>query len=305
MATEHQRSESAGDATHPAPVTDGGQTMGANADSRRSMVAIARLDHRDARQSRLIRYLLYFFVLVCLIGGYAFPAVTSGDVTGDRFAGFMSTSIGLLLPLVGLLLGYNAVVGDRESGRLKLSLSMPHSRRDVLAGKLLTRGGYLVAAVLIGLIGAGALVYYPFGSLSVSYLAYMAVTLGFGIIFFGIGVTLSTFLKSRQFATVGAFGIFFLFVVIWEELLSVVVFLLEQVGGSGEPTDPLRFIHGAEPGLLYDRIIGAFFEGRSEGPYLGADAPWYLGEGVALFLFALWVVVPLAVGYLRFTRTDL
>lgn len=294
------------DDERPRPVeTDGGQSTAPQADQRRSIGAIARLDHRDAKQSRLVRYLLYFFVLVCLIGGYAFPAITGGDVTGDRFAGFMTTSIGLLLPLVGLLLGYNAIVGDRESGRLKLSLSMPHSRRDVLAGKLLTRGGYLVFAVLIGLLGAGALVYYPFGSLSVSYLGYIAVTLGLGIIFFGIGVALSTFLKSRQFATVGAFGIFFLFVVIWEELLSVVVFLLEQVGGSDEPTDPLRFIHGAEPGLLYDRIIGAFFEGRSEGPYLGADAPWYLGEWVALVLFALWMVVPLAVGYLRFTRTDL
>lgn len=271
---------------------------------------IASKDYRESKDSRLVRYLLYFFVFVCLVGGYIFPVATGGDVTKDRFAGFMTGSIGLLLPLLGILLSYNAIVGERESGRLALLLSLPHDRRDVVLGKLAGRGAFLALGVVVGLVGAGALVIYPFGSVSVtsvpSYLAYVLLTLLFGFVFFGIGLALSTFTVSKQLATMGAFGVYFLFVIVWDLVLEASVFGLEQAGfADGEPPNWLLFVHGAEPGMLYDRIVEGAFAGTTDGPYLGADAPWYLGEWVALVVFLVWAAVPLLVGYRRFEVTDL
>ena len=271
---------------------------------------IASKDYHESKDSRLVRYLLYFFVLVCLVGGYVFPVATGGDVTKDRFAGFMTGAIGLLLPLLGILLSYNAIVSERESGRLALLLSLPHTRRDVVVGKLAGRVGFLALGVVVGLVGAGALVVYPFGSVSVgsslSYLGYIGLTLLFGLVFFALGLALSTLTVSKQLATVGAFGVYFLFVIVWDLVLEVAVFGLEQAGVvEGEVPNWLLFVHGAEPGMLYDRIVEGVFEGVESGPYLGPDAPWYLGEWVALALFAVWVVVPLAVGYRRFEVTDL
>ena len=272
--------------------------------------AIARKDYYESKDSRLVRYLLYFFVVVCLVGGYVFPVATGGDVTKDRFAGFMTGSIGLLLPLLGILLGYNAIVGERESGRLALLLSLPHTRQDVVLGKLVGRGAFLALGVVTGLVGAGVLVIYPFGSVSagslVSYLGYIFLTLGFGAIFFGIGLALSTFTTSKQFATIAAFSVFFLFVIVWEAVREGIRFALVQSGLiDSELPNWLLFLHGVEPGMLYSRLIAAFFEGSTSGPYLGPDAPWYLGEQVALVLFFLWVVGPLAIGYRRFEVTDL
>jgi ABC-2 type transport system permease protein len=272
--------------------------------------AIARKDYEAAWDSRLLRYLLYFFVATCLIAGYAFPPVTSGEVTPDRFTGFLIDAVGLLLPLIGILVSYNAIVGERESGEINLLLSLPHDRRDVVLGKLAGRGAFLAVGVIGGLLVGGVLVVVPLGeisiSLGISYLVYILLTLLFGGIFFGIGLAISTVTVSKQRATIGAFGIFFVFVIVWDVVGDALVFVADRVGlADGEMPNWLRFLHGAEPGMLYTRIVEAVFLEKTSGPYLGSDAPWYLGEWVALVLFGLWVVVPLAIGYWRFEVTDL
>jgi ABC-2 type transport system permease protein len=270
---------------------------------------IARKDYNAAWDSRLLRYLLYFFVSTCLIAGYAFPAVTDGDVTTNQFTGFVTGAVGLVLPLIGILGSYNAIVGERESGELSLLLSLPHDRRDVVFGKLVGRGVFLALGVVSGLLLAGVLVVVPLGELSgtgLSYLAYTVLTLCFGAIFFGIGLTISTITVSKQRATIGAFGIFFLFVIIWDQLRVGLVLAAEQVGVAGGDTPNwVLFLHGAEPGVLYSRIIDAFFLDTTSSQYIGPDTPWYLSEWSALVLFGLWTVVPLAVGYWRFEVTDL
>jgi ABC-2 type transport system permease protein len=55
-------------------------------------------------------------------------------------------------PIVGVVVGYNAVSGGRESGSLKLLLSLPHSRADVVFGKVVGRGAALSLAVFAGVV---------------------------------------------------------------------------------------------------------------------------------------------------------
>lgn len=268
---------------------------------------IARKDYRQTWDSKLVRYLVYVFVLVCLMGAYAFPVTNRGDVTGAAFAGFMTDAMTVFLPLIGLLLGYNAIVGERESGRLVLVLSQPHDRRDVVLGKFVGRGVYLVMAVAVGLAAAAFLVWYPFGDIDhLSYLAYALVTLCLGLVYFGVGLALSTLTAVKNRATLSTFGVFFVFVLLWEQLDELLLFGLERAGlADGSLPDWALFVHGAEPGLLYERIVQAFFEEDLTGPYLGADAPAYLGEWAALGLLLAWLVLPTTLGYLRFARADL
>lgn len=272
--------------------------------------AVARKDYEAVWDSRLLRYLLYLFVGACFIVAYAFPVITNNDVTTDNFAGFATGTIELLLPLLAILLSYNAIVGERESGALALLLSLPNDRQDVVLGKLVGRGAVLTSAVVAGLVIAGILVVVPFGSISVSsaasYVAYVLLTLLFGAIFFGIGLAISTFTAMKQRATIAAFGVFFLFVIVWDLVGDGLLFAAGRLGlADGTMPNWLLFVHGAEPSMLYSRIVDGFFVNSTSGPYLGSDAPWYLGEWVALVVFVLWAVVPLAVGYWRFEVTDL
>jgi len=275
-----------------------------------SWQAIARKEYAEIRQSRLVRYLVYLFIFACLIGGYVFPLNTTGDITLGGFAGYMVTAVSILLPLIGLLLGYNAIVSERSAGQLALVLGMPHSRRDVVVGKLCGRGIALLGAVVIGLVGAAVLVFYPYGSVTVTsifaYLLYIVLTLLFGVIFFGIGLTLSTLTRSKQLATLSAFAVFFVFVVIWDEIETGLLFALERLGfAHGDLPAGVVFVHQAQPIPLYDRIVAGFFEGTSMSTYFGGDAPWFLNEWAGLVLFLLWVVLPLSVGYRRFREVDL
>jgi ABC-type transport system involved in multi-copper enzyme maturation, permease component len=99
-----------------------------------SWAAIARKDAREIRDSRLLRYLLYLVVIVYALAAYVYP-IDRDLVTTSEFAGFATGSVELIVPLTAILIGYNAVVGERATGQLALSLSLPQSRRTVLVGK--------------------------------------------------------------------------------------------------------------------------------------------------------------------------
>lgn len=275
-----------------------------------SWQVIARKDYAESKDSKLVRYLLYLFVAVFLVGGYTYPITVDGDPTKSGFAGFMTGAVTLFLPLLAILLSYNSIVGERESGQLNLLLSLPYNRREVIFGKLVGRGSLLVAGIVTGLVGAGALVVYPFGSLSVTsvltYAGYTLLTVAFAGIFFGIGLTVSAFTTSKRLATMSGFGAYFLFALVWDGVRQGVSYALDQLGVvDGTVPDWLLFVYGIEPTMLYDRLVTAFFQEDMTGAYLGPDAPWYLGKWTALALFLVWVVVPLTLGYWRFEVTDL
>jgi len=219
----------------------------------------------------------------------------------------MMGAVTLVLPLLGLLLGYKTIVSERESGQLLLLLSLPHSRLEAVFGKFLGRGGVLALVVASGIVLASALVAYPFGSIQPGIMvAYVLVTLLYGLAFVSIGMSISTLTSSGQRATAGTFGVFFVFVVLWTELRIPFRIALDYLGlaSDGLPNWAL-FVYGLEPGMCYQRIVQAFFAGASQGAYLGSDAPFYLGEWSALVVLVCWVVVPVTAGYRRFEVTDL
>lgn len=267
---------------------------------------VARKDFREAMDSRLVSYLLGLVVIVFVLGGYVLPTSVQAPTTGD-YPGYMLGAVGLLVPLLGILLGYDSIVGERSSGRLTLLLSLPHSRRDVVVGKLAGRSTVLAIAVGLGVVVGGALVVYPFGSLElVGFAGYLLLTLLYGLAFVGIAMATSTLTTSRQLATAAAFGVYFLFAIVWPQVRTILLFGLDWLGlvDGGLPGWAL-FAYGAEPGMLYDRIVQAFYDASGSQAAPAPDAHWYLGEWIALALLVCWVVVPVALGYLRFESTDL
>jgi Cu-processing system permease protein len=61
------------------------------------------------------------------------------------------TLTGLLVPLVALVLGHDAIVGERERNTLGLLLSLPVSRPGVVLAKYLGRLIALCGAIALGL----------------------------------------------------------------------------------------------------------------------------------------------------------
>jgi ABC-type transport system involved in multi-copper enzyme maturation permease subunit len=268
--------------------------------------AITRQEVHGLAGTRAARAGLWAVALTFVLGGYLLPTAVEAPTTTD-YAGYMTPVVVLVLPLFGLLLGYKTVVADRVSGRLTLLLSLPHSRKGAVIGKFAARALALTAVVGAGVLAGSALVAYPFGSLQADVLVgYLLVTLCYGLAFVGIGLAISTFTTSSQVATATTFVVFFLFALLWPQLRTLLVVAQTYFGVGGEEvSDPVLFVLGVEPGMLYRRVLQGLFEGNATGPYLGPEAPWYLGAWPALVLLAVWVGGPLALGYLRFRGTDL
>lgn len=108
-----------------------------------------------------------------------------------------------LVPLLGLLLGFDLVVGEREEQTLRMMVASGVSRTRLLLGKF--AGGCLTLAVplALGFVIAGTVIgatakdhaFGPFFKLALS-------ALGMGVLFLAIGILISTFSHSRVQALV-------------------------------------------------------------------------------------------------------
>ncbi len=267
-----------------------------------SWAVIARQDWDLTVSERSTKYLLGLLGFVIVVTAYAYPITGSEPHTTGRFAGVVHGSLTTIVPIVGVLLGYNAVVSERESGALRLSLSLPHSRADIVFGKFLGRAGVVTATLVAALAVAGFLVVYPLGELeAIRYLAFVGFTVWFGGIWTGIGIAASIAAATKRRALVIALFLLFLFVLAWDTIADGVALALNLTGLiDGALPDSLQFLFGLEPGRVFGRLTDGFVD-----PSATVDGAWYLSEWVALVLFALWLVGPLGLAYRRFAGRDL
>ena len=115
----------------------------------RQIITIARKEFRDRMRSRWVLAVAAILALFALVIAY-FGAAQSGAV---GFKGMELTIASLtslviyLVPLIALILGYDAIIGERERGSLDLLLSLPITRLELLLGKYLGLALALAAAL--------------------------------------------------------------------------------------------------------------------------------------------------------------
>jgi ABC-type transport system involved in multi-copper enzyme maturation permease subunit len=108
-----------------------------------------------------------------------------------------------LVPLLGLLLGHDLMVGESEERTLRLIFATGVSRARVVFGKFI--GGCLTLSVPLALGFAVAGVAIGFSAGTQSLLPFMRLAfsgLGLGVLFLGVGLTLSAFSRTRVQALV-------------------------------------------------------------------------------------------------------
>lgn len=263
---------------------------------------IARQDWPLTVETRSAKFLLGLLVSALLLLAYLYPVLGADPITTARFPEFVSGMITTLVPFVGVLLSYDAVASERESGSVLLRLSLPHSRRDVVAGKWASRAGVLTTTLVGTLLVAGALVVYPFGELVLlRFLGFVLLTVAFGVLWCNVGLAVSLVASTQRRALVLGFTVVFLFVLAWDAGATAVDAGLRAAGlVEGELPGLARFALGVHPGGLFERLVTGFVV-----PDASVDGPWYLGPWVALVLFALWTVGPLGVATAYFEGRDL
>lgn len=117
-----------------------------------AMLTVAWKEFRDDFRNRWTVALTVLFALLALgiawFGGAAAGRV--GFTSFDATLASLTTLGAFVIPLIGLLIAYDTIVGERDDGTLLLMLSYPLARGQLVGGKFLGHCAALAAATLAG-----------------------------------------------------------------------------------------------------------------------------------------------------------
>lgn len=246
----------------------------------RALIAHEFLERLRDRWVLVISVLFALFASGVGLYGRAAEAHASA-LTGPSLV----TLASLLVPLVALVLGHDAIVGERERNTLGLLFSLPVGRLEVVVSKFIGRGLALALAVGFGL--ASAMLAAGPGEAGV--LAELIFpTLLLGLSFVSIGMLISA-VTARQVTAAS------LVVVIWFTLVFfydlAVLGLLIATDGAVSPRVVAVLVAGNPAGLyrvvLMERLAGPEV---LAGLGLSAQLP---GPLVQAGIWAAWIVGPI------------
>jgi ABC-2 type transport system permease protein len=260
---------------------------------------VARKDFADAVRSRMFWALSSLMLLLAYIGLYIPKAVSEEPTVGDGIE-VLSGVIGFLIPIVALVIGYMSIVGERETGSIRMVLSLPLKRWELLVGKLVGRTAVVVVPVLVGFGLAVPFALLVYGDLpGTEYGEFVTGVLLIGATFVAIAVGISGSVDSRGKALAAVVGIYALFEFFWQLIPLGLFWLANGELPEGESPTWVEALSGATP----TQSAVSTSEGLWNG--ISTTEPLILQEWVSALLLLAWVVVPLLIGYLRFDRADI
>lgn len=193
------------------------------------ILSTARTEFRIALRNRWVAIALILMAVFSLVLALAGSAPTGGlgvDRLSVTVASLTSLSV-YLIPLLALLMSFDAIAGETERGTLPLLLAYPVARWQVLVGKLLAHLAILTLAVLLGHGLAAAVTFWSDptavqGLPALWRLSWSSVLLG--ATFLGAGYALSALSRRPSGAAGLAIGLWLGLVVLYDlALLSAIV----------------------------------------------------------------------------------
>ena len=265
-----------------------------------ALATLAGKEFRDRLRNRWVLAVALVFTAFSLAITY-FGSAAQG-VVGPRsieltIASLVSLVI-YLIPLIALLLGFDAIVGERERGSLDLLLAHPLTRLELLLGKYLGLAAALSLSTLIGFALVGVLLWQRFGQAGLyHYSGFVLSSVLLGLAFLSLAMLISVLARDRTRASGLAISLWFVLVLVFDlALMGLLVASQGQVGGEA-----LAYVLLLNPADLF-RILNVFALDDVRRLYgLAAVVPPSLGQPWLLATAMLgWILAPLALASWRF-----
>ena len=211
-----------------------------------------------------------------------------------------------LIPLIGLLVSYDALVGEIERGTMPLLMTHPVTRWRIVLGKFAGQVAILAVATVVGFGVAALVTGLGDGGDAEAWGAFGVMVGGsilLGAAFIALGTLFSAVVAERGTAAGVSAAAWLVFVVLFDMALLAILVADEGQAVSGElfrvllllnPTDVYRMLT-----LAGSETVGAL------SGMAGVSAQAAFGHAVLLPVMALWVAVPLALAGLLFGRKEL
>lgn len=269
---------------------------------------LAQKEIRDGLRNRWIA------AAIILLGTLAFALSILGSApTGSvRASDLDITVISLsslsvyLIPLIALMLSFDALVGEFERGTMMLLLTYPVTRGQVIMGKFIGHVLILFMAIFAGYGGAIIIMTLLTGGSTEGWQAYaimMMSSLLLGAVFIALGYLMSILVRERATAVGAAIGLWLVFVVLYDLLLFSVLLIDDGQLMSQQLFSLLMLI---SPTDSYRILNLSLFEGVSEAAgIVGIASEAGMSSALLIGVMVSWVIVPLTATLLMFQRREL
>lgn len=264
---------------------------------------IARKELRDAVRGRWFwLYSIGFGLPAALLAWVALPgSLVSGTASFGRTAASLVALVQLIVPLMGLTLGAQAIAGQAERGTLRFLLSHPLTRSEAFLGTFLGLALSLLATCATGFGAAGLVtVLRGSGADAGAFVRIAALSWVLAIAMLGIGMLISAVVR-RSGTALGAAVFAWLSLVFLGELGIMGTAIATRL-----PVDALFLSAVLNPVEAFRLAALTALSGSLDvlGP-AGNYAVDTYGDSLGPLLTAalvVWVVVPTGLAWWRFSR---
>jgi Cu-processing system permease protein len=189
-----------------------------------AILILASKEVRDGLRNRWVA--MTILVLTGLsLSLYFLGSAPTGETKVDSLVVTLVSLVSLsvyLLPLIALMLSFDAFVGEFERGTMLLLLTYPVARWQLIIGKFLGHMLILLLAIVIGCGSVAMLVALTDSNTAHDWSAYalmMASSWLLGGVFVALGYLISAVVRERATAVGAAVGLWLLLVVLYDLIL--------------------------------------------------------------------------------------
>lgn len=234
--------------------------------------------------------------------------------TVDRALAAMNALDLFLIPLAGLLLGYDAIAGELELGTSLFLASKPISRRVIVFGKSIGRVGYLITVWITVTIGSMTWIGWKISKLRNSAgesldpaailgrlegaVLYPISLLTLAMCFLGLGIMVSALVRRKSAALSIGFAVYGILGIAWNSLFSL----------GQQPEKKILFAKLASPFVAWlewsNQLLG------KPSPWISSltendIAPFVARSEFLVGIILIWFGGSVALAAWRFSRRDL
>jgi ABC-2 type transport system permease protein len=173
----------------------------------------------------------------------------------------------IFVPIITMFVGFGAITKERESGSLKVLLSLPHSRRDVILGKVF--GRCAVVGVPLAVAFAVTALFLLIAGVTVNldvYLLFSLYTVGLALVFVAIAVSISGAFSRSLYSLVANFVVYFYFTFGWNAIANAIADgVRDYLGVSGTMRwNTVLVLKMINPSQAYKTLVDSMlFEGAN------------------------------------------
>ena len=276
-------------------------------DAINSIVIIAKKEIMDNIRNKWIIVLSFIFALLTLVTSYFGSIFSTGwQDLGATISGMMSL-VQFLIPIIALILGYAAIIGEIERGSMSALLSQPITRLEILLGKFIGLGSILAFTIIIGFGIAGIVISFNVPDVNfANYLIFIGSTILIGLVFLSISLFFSTIFKKRTTAIGGAIFLWFLFNMILPMIfvgIAVASIGIENLM-SGELPSWYYILTLSNPISIYTTFNILALHITLQGGLI-SSFPEFFSAGLMILLLLLWILIFLFLAFWRFNKREI